>query len=212
MKKTHYYDLSIAELNKIKESNTRPTILLHSCCAPCSSFPLEFLYEYMDITIYYNNSNIYPEQEYQIRMQEQLRYVETFNKEHNTNIQVIVTPYREQQYHLLLQPLKDEPECGKRCQLCYYLRMDEAYHYANDHHFDYFCTVMSISRQKSSQVMNEIGEELSLNYPNTKYFYSDFKKKDGLLRRNELVKQHQLYNQTYCGCRYSIRAKKDTEH
>ena len=207
MKKTYYYDLSIEELDKIKQLDKKPSILLHSCCAPCSSFPLEFLAPYMNITIYYNNSNIYPAEEYTIRMEETKRYVEQFNELHQTNVQIIVTNYDEETYHKYLEPLKDEPECGKRCHMCYRIRMNEAYKYANEHNFDYFCTVMSISRQKSSIVMNQIGEELSKKYPNTKYFYSDFKKKDGLLRRNALVKEYNLYNQTYCGCRYSIRDK-----
>lgn len=207
MKKTYYYDLSIEEIDKIKQLDYKPSILLHSCCAPCSSFPLEFLYPYFNITIYYNNSNIYPLQEYTIRMEEQVRYVQQFNALHNTNVQIIVTNYDEENYHKLLEPLKDEPECGKRCHLCYRLRMEEAYQYAHNNHFDYFCTIMTISRQKSSIVMNQIGQELEQKYPNTKYFYSDFKKKDGLLRRNALVKEYNLYNQTYCGCRYSIRDK-----
>jgi predicted adenine nucleotide alpha hydrolase (AANH) superfamily ATPase len=207
MKKTYYYDLSIEEIDKIKQLDYKPSILLHSCCAPCSSFPLEFLYPYFNITIYYNNSNIYPLQEYTIRMEEQVRYVQQFNELHDTNVQIIVTTYDEENYHKLLEPLKDEPECGKRCHLCYRLRMEEAYQYAHNNHFDYFCTIMTISRQKSSIVMNQIGQELEQKYPNTKYFYSDFKKKDGLLRRNALVKEYNLYNQTYCGCRYSIRDK-----
>lgn len=207
MKKTYYYDLSIEEIDKIKQLDHKPSILLHSCCAPCSSFPLEFLYPYFNITIYYNNSNIYPLQEYTIRMEEQVRYVQQFNELHNTNVQIIVTTYDEENYHKLLEPLKDEPECGKRCHLCYRLRMEEAYQYAHNNKFDYFCTIMTISRQKSSIVMNQIGQELEQKYPNTKYFYSDFKKKDGLLRRNALVKEYNLYNQTYCGCRYSIRDK-----
>ena len=207
MKKTYYYDLSIEEIDKIKQLDYKPSILLHSCCAPCSSFPLEFLYPYFNITIYYNNSNIYPLEEYTIRMEEQVRYVQQFNELHNTNVQIIVTTYDEENYHKLLEPLKDEPECGKRCHLCYRLRMEEAYQYAHNNHFDYFCTIMTISRQKSSIVMNQIGQELEQKYPNTKYFYSDFKKKDGLLRRNALVKEYNLYNQTYCGCRYSIRDK-----
>ena len=207
MKKTYYYDLSIEEIDKIKQLDYKPSILLHSCCAPFSSFPLEFLYPYFNITIYYNNSNIYPLQEYTIRMEEQVRYVQQFNELHDTNVQIIVTTYDEENYHKLLEPLKDEPECGKRCHLCYRLRMEEAYQYAHNNHFDYFCTIMTISRQKSSIVMNQIGQELEQKYPNTKYFYSDFKKKDGLLRRNALVKEYNLYNQTYCGCRYSIRDK-----
>ena len=207
MKKTYYYDLSIEEIDKIKQLDYKPSILLHSCCAPCSSFPLEFLYPYFNITIYYNNSNIYPLQEYTIRMEEQVRYVQQFNELHDTNVQIIVTTYDEENYHKLLEPLKDEPECGKRCHLCYRLRMEEAYQYAHNNHFDYFCTIMTISRQKSSIVMNQIGQELEQKYPNTKYFYSEFKKKDGLLRRNALVKEYNLYNQTYCGCRYSIRDK-----
>lgn len=205
IKKTHYYDLSINELEKIKCSNKRPTILLHGCCAPCSSFPLEFLNPYMDITIYYNNSNIYPMDEYQIRKDELIHYVDLFNKTHQANVKVILPTYDPIHYHKLLEPLKDEPEGGKRCHMCYRIRMNEAFQYAHENHFDYFCTVMTISRQKPSELLNKIGEELQNKYPNTKYFYSDFKKKKGIDRKKEIQEEYHLYNQTYCGCKYSMK-------
>lgn len=204
-KKTYDYDRSLEQLQQIRASGRRPSILLHGCCAPCSAFPLEWLSPYMDITIYYNNSNIYPQAEYEIRRDELLRYVEDFNRTQHTAVQVIVPEYDYAAYRKHLEPLKDEPECGKRCHLCYRLRMEEAYRFAEEHHFDWFCTVMTISRQKNSRVLNAIGEQLEAKYPRTRYFYSDFKKKGGIDRRNELVKQHNLYRQQYCGCEFSIR-------
>ena len=207
IKKTVYYDWSIQELEKIKSLKIRPTILIHGCCAPCSSFPLEFLSPYMDITIYHNNSNVYPIQEYEIRRDELIRYVEMFNEKYQTNVKLIIPPYDEENYHKFLEPMKDLREGGKRCHMCYRIRMNEAYAYANEHHFDYFCTVMTISRQKPSKLLNSIGEELSKKYPNTKYFYSDFKKHHGILRRNEIQKEYNLYEQRHCGCRYSLKNK-----
>ena len=201
-KKTHYYDLSIATIEEIKKQNVRPTLGIHVCCGPCMAFPLEFLSEYFKVVILYSNSNIYPSEEYYRRLEELKRYVEDFNKKNNGDTEIIEFKYDNIEYTKCLAPLKDEPECGKRCLLCYEMRMDQTYKYADENNFDYFTTVMTISRQKSSIVMNEIGEKLSKKYK-TKYFYSDFKKKKGAERGQEIVKEYNMYSQQYCGCVYS---------
>lgn len=200
--KINYYQKCLDELTLI---NGKKTLLLHACCAPCASFPLEFLIDKFDITIFYNNSNIYPKSEYDIRLNELIKYVDCFNQENNQNVKLIITEYQNEQYTAKLEPLKNDQEGLGRCMMCYGLRMNEAYHYANDHQFDYFTTVMTISRQKDSQKINHIGHQLQNKYPNTKYLYSDFKKKKGIDRRNEIVKEKNLYNQLYCGCIFSYQ-------
>lgn len=203
MIKHNYYLDSIEELERIKNRNLKPKLLLHACCAPCSAFVLEFLSTHFNLTIYYNNDNIYPEVEYQKRLQELIHYVELYNEKTKDNIQIIIPEYNPKSFHQLLEQYGNEPEGGIRCQLCYRMRMKEAYRYAKEHNYDYFTTVMTISRQKNSQILNLIGKELEQEFLPVRYFYSDFKKKDGLLRRNELVKEYNLYNQQYCGCAFS---------
>lgn len=195
-----YYDKCIEIISSLKE---KKTLLLHACCAPCAIFPLLYLSGYFDITIYFNNSNIYPEVEYNKRLEELKQMLVKYNADYNVNIKLIITPYNYHEYFKDLIILKDEPECGKRCHLCYEKRMREAYKYADDNNFDYFTTVMTISRQKSSIVMNEIGEKLQSQFK-TKYLYSDFKKKGGLLIAKKAQKHYDLYQQLYCGCEPSM--------
>lgn len=189
----------------------KPRLLLHVCCAPCACFPLDFLKDTFDITILYNNSNIYPASEYHRRLDELKRYLHQLNADLSTPIQLIETAYQNVEYTKKLEPLKDEPERGKRCLLCYRLRMQEGFSYAAQHHFDYYTTVMTISRQKDSQVLNQIGQELQQHYPQVTYFYSDFKKNDGILKANELIQANALYRQDYCGCLYSSLQSKESE-
>ena len=190
---------------------SKKTILMHTCCAPCATFPLLKLVEYFDVTLYYNNSNIYPSEEYIRRRDELIRYVDIFNKEHNENVKLIIPEYKNEEYTKKLEPLKDEPECGKRCHLCYYLRMNEGYEYANNHGYDYFTTVMTISRQKDAYVLNGIGKQLEKKYLNTKYLYHIFKKHKGIDIGQELSKKYNLYRQDYCGCLYSYNAHLEKE-
>ncbi len=201
-----YYRKGLETLEQIKKSGKKTTLLMHSCCGPCNAYPMELLVEYFDLTLYFNNSNIYPSEEYTRRLEELKKYVDFINKKHNTNIQMIVTTYDEENYRKCLEPLKDEKEGHARCKLCYEKRMNEAYKYASDHNFDYFTTVMTISRQKNSIVLNQIGEKLSNIYPNTKYLYSDFKKGQGIDKGLEIAKDHNMYRQKYCGCYYSLLA------
>ena len=205
--KINYYKMSIEEMERIRKEGYTPRLLMHACCAPCSAFPLEFLSELFEVTIYYNNSNIYPASEYHRRLEELKRYLDEVNPTLPHPVSLIVPPYENEEYTQKISIFKDEPECGKRCILCYSLRMDEAYRYASEHGFDYFTTVMTISRQKDSQKLNAIGRQLSSKYPDVPYFYSDFKKKKGIDRGQELSREHHLYRQDYCGCIYSYQQR-----
>ncbi len=205
--KPNYYLASLKKIEEIHQAypNTKPKLLLHVCCAVCAGWPLEFLSKIFDITIYYNNSNIYPESEYTRRKEELIRLVHEIYGE---DIQMVFPPYDNVSYTKKLESYKDEPEGWLRCFLCYELRMREAYEYAEKNHYDYFTTVMTISRQKDSQKLNEIGHSLELQHPSVKYFYSDFKKSGGQVRRDEIVHEYHLYSQDYCGCVYSYNQRK----
>ncbi len=203
MNKLYYYDEMMKELDAIKDSNPKPKLLLHSCCGPCNTYPMELLANYFELTLYFNNSNIYPSEEYQRRLNELLNYVEYFNNLHNTNIKCIVTQYNGEQFTKFLEVYKDEKEGGKRCEICFIKRLDEAYKYASENNFDYFTTVMTVSRNKDSKTLNEIGIKLANKYSNTKYLITDLKKKDGTLKGIKIARELNMYRQDYCGCLYS---------
>ena len=205
--KTNYYRESLKELERIHQEFTdrKPRILVHACCAVCASWPIEFLSEHFDVTIYYNNSNIWPEEEYERRLGEVRRYIDAIEPD----VKLIVTPYDNEAYTKRLEPMKDDPEGFGRCFFCYAVRMKEAYAYAAEHGYDYFTTVMSISRQKDSQKMNEVGISLSKLFPSVRYFRSDFKKGGGQERSKELAEEYGFYRQDYCGCIYSYEERKN---
>ncbi len=207
MEKINYQLQALKTFEEVDKLDKKPTLLIHACCGPCSSYPLTLLCKHFDVTIYYNNSNIYPESEYVRRRDELIRLVECYKKDYGFDIKVIVPLYNNEEYNKTLEPLKDIPEGGLRCFTCYEKRMDEAYRFASENHFDYFCTIMTISRQKSSQKLNEIGEKLQKKYPNTKYLFSDFKKNNGLLEVKKFKEKYNLYQQLYCGCIYSYQAR-----
>lgn len=192
-----YYKLSIEELAKIK---TPKKILLHSCCAPCSSHVITYLSNYFDITILYYNPNISPYEEYLKRKEEQIKLIneiETTNK-----IDYIDCDYDNQVYESLVEDYKSCPERGKRCTICFTLRLEKTAEIAKKEGFDYFCTTLTVSPYKNAKLINEIGIELEKKY-NIKWLYSDFKKEDGYKKSIELSKKYNLYRQDYCGCIYS---------
>lgn len=196
------YDLKLKEeLEKIK--GTKPTLLLHVCCGPCSGNVLKEISEFFDITIYYSNSNIYPDTEYFRRFHELEDFIQRFNQDFNQNIQVIEKEYQPKEYLKDISQYKEEPEGGKRCYLCYSKRMKDAYDYACLHHFDYWTTVLSVSPHKNSQWINEIGA----SYPQekTQFLFSDFKKNNGYLKSVKFAALYNLYRQNYCGCVYSYQ-------
>ena len=202
-KKINYYDKSMQILDNLGDLQQKPRLLLHACCGPCSCFPLTFLCPHFDVTIYFNNSNIYPSEEYYRRLNELKKLLISFKKDYGYDVKIIETKYDNDSYNKVLEPFKDQPEGQNRCFICYEKRMDEAYKFANENSFDFFTTVMSISRQKNSQKLNEIGAKLEQKYPNTKYFYSDFKKKNGALIGKQIKEKYGLYQQLYCGCKFT---------
>ncbi len=194
-------------LDKLKRDSQRPTLLLHVCCGACSTYPLELLNEYFDITIYFTNSNIYPYEEYNKRLDTLKYYVDYFNNQHSSNIKIIESKYNNEDYMKLLSIRKDDNEKGPRCKLCYTLRMKETFLYAKENNFDYCTTVMSMSRQKDELAINQIGSVLEKLYPEVKFLPHNFKKKGGQERRDEIVDSLIIYDQKYCGCIYSINKK-----
>lgn len=187
------------KLEEIIDSlNYRPKLLLHACCGPCSSYVIEYLSKYFDITIYYYNPNIYPEEEYTRRLNE----LKTFLPKMNKNIKIIEDIYDPKDYYKSIKGLEKLGEKSERCYECYKFRMNKAALYAKQNNYDYFTTTLSISPYKISSWINEIGEILEKEY-NIKYLYSDFKKKNGYKRSLELSKEYNMYRQDYCGCVYS---------
>ncbi len=187
-------------IDNIIRNNEKPTLLLHSCCAPCSSYVLEYLSKYFFITVFYYNPNISSKEEYLKRMSEQKRFIEECN--FVNPVKFVDAPYDNEKFENIISGLEKEQEGGLRCHKCYYLRLEETAKFASNNCFDYFTTTLSISPYKSSKVLNEIGKKLSQIY-NIKYLYSDFKKKNGYKRSIELSHIYNLYRQNYCGCKYS---------
>lgn len=201
-------DYSKEALEEILSLNgRRPRLLLHSCCGPCSGYPLCYLSPHFDVTVYYVNSNIFPESEYRERLRVQRKFLEYFERDFGYKVGLVVPPYEHDAYMEELRPMAGFPEGGDRCRLCYRKRMEEGFRYAKENGFEYFATLMTVSRQKDSQVLNRIGEELSKDFAPVKYFYSDFKKDGGSEIRNRLAEAYGLYLQEYCGCEYSIRSE-----
>lgn len=193
----------------IKKGQKMEKLLLHACCAPCSSYVLEFLQDKYDITVYYYNPNITEAKEYQKRVDEITKFIGTaaFAK----NVDIVEGPYEPELFFEISKGLEDEPERGKRCYKCYELRMDNAAKYAKENGFDLFTTTLSISPHKNAKWLNEIGMSLSKKY-NIDYLYSDFKKNNGYLRSIQLSKEYGLYRQNYCGCIYSkVESEKRTK-
>ena len=179
----------------------RPSLLLHACCAPCSSYSLIFLKKYFDITIYYSNDNIYPESEFNKRLDEINKFVKNFD-----GIKVINDGYNEDDYNNAVMGLEDLGEKSKRCYNCYKLRLKKTAIKAKELGFDYFSTTLSISPYKIERWINEIGYDLEKEY-NVKYLYSNLKKEEGYKKSIELSKEYGLYRQDYCGCKYSLKEK-----
>ena len=188
-------------IRKIEEQGIVPKLLLHSCCAPCSSYVLEYLSRYFSITVLYYNPNIFPEAEYDYRIQEQKRLIEALPCKHP--VELIPEPYVPAEFYDSVKGLEKEPEGGARCMVCYRLRLERAAQLAKAGQYDYFTTTLSISPLKKADALNAIGTELGEQY-GVAYLVSDFKKKGGYQRSVELSAEYGLYRQNYCGCVYSV--------
>lgn len=190
-------DKTLAELEK---SGERPSLLLHACCAPCSSYVLEYLSKYFKITLLFYNPNISPEAEYNTRLRELERFLR--DAKLDGKVDILPSKYEPERFFEVARGFEDAPEGGERCKRCFSLRLEESAIAAKDGGFDYFTTTLSISPHKNVELLTRIGEEMSEKY-GVKYLYSDFKKKGGYLRSCRLSEEYGLYRQEYCGCVYS---------
>lgn len=207
MIKINYYEIGQKTLDSLGKQQQKPTLLLHVCCAPCATYPLELLEPYFTITIYYENSNIYPYDEYQKRYQELQHYL----AKNHPSIHLIQPPYRNKEFMRTLALRARDNEGGPRCRYCYFLRLQASYQYAYLNGFDYMTTALTISRKKDAQAINRIGLILQKSYKTTTFLAHDFKKNKGQDRAIALAKEHELYRQSYCGCLYSISPYRNKE-
>lgn len=202
MVKVNYQKQLDKIIDEIQNNSKTPTLLLHSCCAPCSSYVLEYLSQYFKITVFYYNPNISPKEEYIKRVEEQKRLISQLPVKNPVDF--IEGDYEPQDFYDIAKGLEQVPEGGKRCFNCYKLRLEKTAKLAYDLNMDYFTTTLSISPYKNALKLNEIAEELSEIY-SVKNLPSDFKKKEGYKRSIQLSKEYDLYRQDYCGCIFSKR-------
>lgn len=192
------------ELEKIiaenQEKNVTPTLLLHACCAPCSSYCLEYLSQYFKIIIYFFNPNISKKEEYEYRLNEEKRLISLM--EFKNPVTIVESTYNPKEFFEAVKGLENEPEGGKRCAECFKLRLKATAEKAKEIGADYFTTTLTISPLKNAQLLNTIGEAYAEEY-GVKWLYSDFKKKEGYKRSIILSKKYNLYRQDYCGCVFS---------
>lgn len=207
-RKDYYQRKYLSLIEEIDNSGKRPTLFLHACCGPCLTYPLSILIDHFDVTVGFFNPNIYPVEEYQKRLETLTRFIEEYSKARGVRIPLVVNEEDFLKYQKAFEKRKDDYEGGKTCLACHAYRMGLAYQYAFEHHFDYFTTVMTVSCKKPSRELNEIAEKLALQYPTTKYLYSDFKKDNGQLKGILISKEYNLYRQDYCGCLPSLEERK----
>lgn len=191
-------------IERFAAEKRRPRLFIHSCCAPCSSYVIEYLSNYFEITLFYYNPNIYPEEEYIKRVEELKNLIREMPLQ--SEVHLLEGEFHPDDYYRQVKGLEEEPEGGERCFACYRLRLREAARMASSLNFDYFTTTLSISPYKNADKLNEIGQQLAKEY-GVSYLPSDFKKKNGYKRSIELSREYNLYRQDYCGCVYSKRER-----
>lgn len=204
MTKRNYQKELDAVIEQVTKEGRVPSLLLHSCCGPCSSYVLEYLSRYFAITVFYYNPNIYPPEEYEHRVKEQQRFIAECTFDHP--VQFVAGDYEPELFYDAVRTLEDCPEGGERCFVCYRLRLAEAAKLADELGCDYFTTTLSISPHKNAAKLNEIGEELA-GITKARHLPSDFKKRGGYKRSVELSAEHGMYRQDYCGCVFSKRER-----
>lgn len=205
MNKINYQKELDKVIENLKKEERTASLLLHSCCAPCSSYVLEYLSKYFKITVFYYNPNIYPKEEYLRRVQEQKTLIDRM--ETKNQVRFIEGKYDVDKFYQLSKGLEELKEGRERCFKCYDLRLKEALKVAEEGDFDYFTTTLTISPLKNAQLINKIGIEISKEY-GVKYLCSDFKKHEGYKRSIILSAQYNLYRQNYCGCEFSKNENK----
>lgn len=204
--KENYYIEFLKEYHEIKKEykEETPKLLLHVCCGACSCYPLVFLSGLFDVTIFYSNSNIYPEEEFNKRFDALKKYVEFINDKLHSNIKLVLDSYNHKEFVPILAPYKDMKEGGTRCEKCIKKRMTRAFEYAKVNEFKFVTTVMTVSRNKNVNYINKLGKELETKYPELKYIFTDFKKNNGQDIGVLISKECDVYRQNYCGCEFSI--------
>ena len=210
----------ISQFSQNQDGN-KPSLLLHACCGPCSSYVIEYLSGIFDITIYYYNPNIHPENEYFRRLEELKKFLTVFPDALKNKVKLVVDDYNPEDFFAATNvrnevALQKERERGERCRRCYRLRMRRSWDFACKNGFDWFTTTLSISPHKDSQMINEIGIALEKaengGFAKTRFLVSDFKKKGGFLRSTQLSDEYGLWRQDYCGCVFSTQNNKIEEN
>lgn len=204
--KQNYQKLLERELERIQATSQKPRLLLHACCAPCSSYVLEYLSRHFSITVLFYNPNISPASEFQYRAEELQRLIGEMPLPNP--VEWVIAPYDPAEFSVIAKGREHLPEGGERCTACYRLRLERTAAYAKEHGYDYFTTTLSISPLKDAERLNTIGDELS-EQVGVPYLFSDFKKREGYKRSIQLSADYGLYRQDYCGCAYS---KRDAEN
>lgn len=198
------------EMEKIIRQNgkQRPTVLLHSCCGPCSSSVLEYMTQFFHVTLLWYNPNLYPQEEFDRRFETQKEIIRKMGLE--DSVKILALPWQSETYFTAVRGLEQEPEGGKRCEKCFQLRLRECAELAKDRQFDYFCTTLTVSRYKNAPLINAIGEQIA-EETGAHWLPSDFKKNGGEMRSNQLSREYELYRQNYCGCIFSLQNRNEFE-
>lgn len=207
------YQQKLDEIISQIDKTQKPSLLLHACCGPCSSYVIEYLSSYFDITIFYYNPNIYPPEEYYRRLDELKMFLPKFPPAVQNQVKLVEEEYNPEDFYDAIDiknspELKSEPEKGERCRRCYAFRLKKAFDYAQQNNFDFFTTTLSISPYKDAEKINTIGYTF-VQLTTTHYLPADFKKKNGFLRSTQISAEYGLYRQDYCGCIFS---KENTQH
>lgn len=206
--KINYQKLCDEEIAEITGSGNVPTLLLHSCCAPCSSYCIEYLSQYFMVTVFYYNPNIYPDSEYYHRVREQQEFIRKFPTKYPVSF--IEGDFDTDRFYEAAKGLENEPERGARCVKCFELRLGTTAQKAAGKNFDYFTSTLTISPMKDAALLNRIGEKMSERY-GVRWLHSDFKKKNGYLRSCQISHEYGIYRQDYCGCIFSYRERHGTD-
>lgn len=209
MNKVNYQKQLDKLIENLDKEGRVPSLLLHSCCGPCSSYCIEYLSQYFKITVFYYNPNIYPDQEYYHRVKEQQRFISLFPAKHPVSF--IEGDFDKDSFYQVAKGLEQEPERGARCSKCFELRLSTTAKKASELGFDYFTTTLTISPMKDAALLNEIGQAMGEKYK-VKWLNSDFKKKNGYKRSTELSREYDMYRQDYCGCVFSYRERQEQKN
>ncbi len=225
MQKRNYQKELDQFIGECEKAGIRPRLLVHSCCAPCSSYVMEYLSRYFDLTMFFYNPNMDSREEYEKRASELLRLIGELNAKQqdaeHTPIRAVIADYDPESFEEIARGHESDPERGARCHRCYELRLRKTAEYMEAHNqscgtdpgeppYDYFATTLTLSPLKDAEVLNSIGEQLAEQY-RIKCLASDFKKRNGYKRSIELSREYGLYRQNYCGCRYSKAQSRERE-